>query len=89
MKHDNITPSATSGLPSHIDAGLRCVEEAIQISELTGEHTSEPDSHRVRGELLVQLGALSNAEAAFDRALVIAEAQHSRIGELRAATSLS
>jgi predicted ATPase len=79
-------------------AGLHVIEEAIGVAEKNDDRCWEPELHRLKGELLLQLaedtdgevaGPQDAAEAAFRRALDVAARQKSRSLELRAAVSLA
>jgi DNA-binding winged helix-turn-helix (wHTH) protein/tetratricopeptide (TPR) repeat protein len=70
---------------------LAAAEEALEAIEGTGERFWEAETHRVKGELLLEIGgpsAPAAAEACFRRALEIAGRQGARSLELRAAMSL-
>lgn len=74
------------------DDALRVVLDAGTAVESTGERMEESEVHRWRGELLLALRgrqARPEAEACFDRALVVAGAQGARWFVLRAAASLA
>ncbi|MGY4474187.1 BTAD domain-containing putative transcriptional regulator [Bradyrhizobium sp. USDA 3364] len=75
-----------AGLPS---AGLEQLEKAAHEMEATGERWAEADLHRIRGELLVDLGDTARAEASFRQAIDIARHRGTKLWELRAATSLA
>jgi class 3 adenylate cyclase/predicted ATPase len=74
-----------------IDEGLTTVTGALKHAADTGAHVWDAEFHRLNGELLLarDAGEVSHAEAAFQRALVIAGAQKAKSWELRAAVSLS
>ena len=70
--------------------GLEALAEALAESLQNNEHWWDAEIHRLRGELLWAQGAdLNDVEAAFQRALEIAQAQQAKSLELRAATSLA
>jgi adenylate cyclase len=79
------------------EAGLRTIEDALTLAVKTGNRCVEPEIHRVRGELLVQIDgggpgsrrAAAEAERAFRRAMAIARRRSARSLELRATTSLA
>jgi class 3 adenylate cyclase/predicted ATPase len=71
------------------EVGLALLDEAIQTAETTDERFFEAELHRLRGEILLQLGRASEAEAVLLRAIAIARQQQARWWELRAATSLA
>jgi predicted ATPase len=74
-----------------LDEGLRTVTGALAGADENGAHLLDAEFHRLRGELLVASdhGDVSQAEAAFQRAIVIANSQNAKAWELRAAISLS
>src|SRR5512134_2249039 len=59
--------------------------------DTTGERWWAAETHRLKGELLLQQGILhaSGAEMCFQYAIDIARQQHAKSWELRAATSLA
>jgi predicted ATPase len=82
------------GKAGQAEAGLRILAEALATIRPSGEHRSEAELHRLRGELLqhVQYGGQHTAitpEGCFQHALAIARQQQAKSLELRAATSLA
>lgn len=76
----------------HIEKGLEVVREALSWIGRNGARLHEAELHRLEGELLLASGhdpQGSQAEAAFNRALLLARAQSARSFELRAAISLA
>ena len=74
------------------DEGLAIIAEAMALAERTGERSYEADLWRIKGELLLQLGAddaQTEAESCYQKAIAIAQQQSTKIFELRAATSLA
>lgn len=72
------------------DAGLDVLEEALCASRETNERWWDAELHRMRAELLLAGGAAADeAEAALRRALAIAQGQHAKSLELRAAHALA
>jgi predicted ATPase len=69
--------------------GLALLNDAIHIAEETEERVFEAELHRLRGELLVQLGRAPEAENEFHRSIAIAREQQAKMWELRAAVSLA
>jgi class 3 adenylate cyclase/predicted ATPase len=72
------------------------LQEALAISGQTLDHIQcvnerafEPEGHRIRGTLLLQVAAIGDAEECFRQALAVAREQRTRSWELRAATSLA
>jgi predicted ATPase len=64
---------------------------ALEKADETGAHLWDAEFHRLRGELLLARdpGDASQAEAAFQRAIVVANGQNAKSWELRATVSLS
>jgi len=79
--------------PGPRDQGLRLLDEALALVDVTGEHCYEAELHRLKGErLLLQTRMNANAEAAeacFKKALATARRLEARSLELRAALSLA
>jgi tetratricopeptide (TPR) repeat protein len=72
------------------EEGLDALELALAESRQNNEHWWDAEIHRLRGELLWAQGAtFGEVEAAFHRALEIAQNQQAKSFELRAATSLA
>jgi class 3 adenylate cyclase/predicted ATPase len=74
-----------------LDDGLTIVTGALEAADDGGAHLWDAEFHRLRGELLLARAPddVSQAEAAFQRAIVIANDQNAKSWELRAAISLS
>ncbi len=85
------------GLAGRIEEGLAVVTEAILRAEKSGECYFEAESHRVKGDLLVQAAGQSaaspslcaEAEASYQLALDVARRRGALTHELRAAMGLS
>jgi adenylate cyclase len=71
------------------DDALTQVAEALALTERSDERWWEGDIYRVRGELLLECGGSSEAEACFRHAVEIARRQSAKSLELRATTSLA
>jgi predicted ATPase len=71
--------------------GLERLAEALDEINRVGTRAFEPEMHRVQGELLRLFpdGDGAGAEACFQKAINMAQAQNARTLELRAATSLA
>ena len=67
----------------------RCIEEAIATMDATKESWCEAELYRLAGEIALKSPEprAAKAEAHFDRALTVAEAQRAKSWELRAAMS--
>jgi predicted ATPase len=81
---------------AHLQLGEACLgldrlAEALDEIDRVGTRAFEPEMHRVHGELLRLCpdGDEAGAEACFQKAIEMAQAQHARTLELRAVTSLS
>jgi predicted ATPase len=73
-----------------IDAGLRCLDDALAEAERTEQRWYEAEMHRIRGELLLKRDPTDiAAEQALQTAVAIAKSQKARSFELRAALSLA
>jgi predicted ATPase len=78
----------TFGRSGQPDAGLLLMEGAFALIESTGDRWCEAELYRLQGELHLQLQAPAEAEVSFQKACSVAQAQHARLWELRAAVSL-
>jgi predicted ATPase len=69
----------------------RCIDEAELTVRTTKENWCEAEIHRIAGEITLGSPArdVAKTEAAFQRALTIAQTQQAKSLELRAATSLA
>ncbi|MBX3324447.1 MAG: adenylate/guanylate cyclase domain-containing protein [Nitrospira sp.] len=74
-----------------IDEGLRTLADAQQLVHAQGEACWQAELLRLKGELLLERSepSVSAAEQCCTEALRIAQGQHARMLELRAATSLA
>jgi predicted ATPase len=74
-----------------VETALSMVDDALTMSERTGQHCYDAELHRVRGDVLVRAtqSDFDAAEAAFAHAIEIARRQHTRSLELRAAMSMA
>lgn len=76
-------------MAGNTEVGLATVEEGLAQVQRYGMHYNEAELWRMRGELLLQQGALANqAENCFERAIEIARRQQARLWELRATQCL-
>jgi adenylate cyclase len=74
------------------EEGLRALDEALALVQDSRRFFYEAELYRLQGALLLQAGgpdARPQAEASYRQALDLAQRQHARSLELRAATSLS
>jgi tetratricopeptide (TPR) repeat protein len=74
-----------------VEEALRLMNWALERIEATGERVQESEVNRVRGEVLLSLPRPDafGAEAAFRRAIAVAQKQETKLYELRATTSLA
>ena len=75
----------------HIAEGLLAIQQAQELAGTQGELCWQAELFRLHGELLLAQSdqSISAAEQCFAEALKIAQDQHARMLELRAATSLA
>jgi len=71
------------------EEGLACLYDAARLVEVTHEHSTDAEIHRIRGELLILLRDIPAATAALRTSVEISRRQQSRLFELRAAASLA
>lgn len=77
------------GKAGKVEEGLALIEEALQISEASAERWKDAELHRLRGTLLLAGHANEDeAERSFQCGLQIAQQQHAKLFELRAAVGL-
>jgi len=84
------------GQAGNPELGLPFAQEAISLAEEMGDRIGEPDSWRVKGDLLLQLAVRrgdpdagnKDAEACYRKAIATARVQEAMSWELRAALSL-
>jgi predicted ATPase len=74
-----------------LDDASRCLDEALTMVETRKDRWSEPELHRIAGEIALKSPKqdVAKAQACFDRALIVARAQQAKSWELRAAMSLA
>jgi predicted ATPase/class 3 adenylate cyclase len=72
-------------------AGLQMVSEALRHVDAMGEEWCKAELYRLKGELLLQQSSDNQpeAESCFQQAIAVAQSQHAKSWELRAATSLA
>jgi predicted ATPase len=73
------------------DDAWRCIDKAMTAMHATRERWCEAEAHRVAGEIALQSPQrdVAKAQAYFEHALTIAQAQQAKAWELRAAMSLA
>ena len=81
---------------AHADSGQfdeawRGIDAAMTAMQATRERWCEAEAHRVAGEIALQSPRRdeAKAQAYFEHSLIIAQAQHAKSWELRAATSMA
>ena len=73
-----------------VEAGLARLEEQLAEDQRTGQRSTEPEMHRIRGRILLQEPAdHAAAETSFIRAIEVARSQQTRSFELRATLALA
>lgn len=74
-----------------VAAAVTRLDGLLQENERTGQHWFDAELHRQRGDLLLRLAPpdIAAAEAAFMRAIAIAQSQQTKMFELRARISLA
>jgi predicted ATPase len=79
------------GEAGHPEEGLMALTEALDLTNRTGCAYYEPESYRLRGELLLMQDKSSTvqAESCFQRAIEVARKQCAKSWELRATISLA
>ena len=72
-----------------VSEGLTAVDEGLDCARRNGERWGEAELHRLRGQLLLArgFGAAEEADACFERAILIARGQRANAYWLRAAAS--
>ena len=71
------------------DIAFGLIEEGIRTAETTGERMFEAELYRLLGELQLEVGRVEPGEAALTTATAVAQRQHARLWELRAAAALA
>ena len=87
--HCNALLAAACEIAGQIEESLTLLDEALQITERTGERLQAAELHRHKGRLLLRQGHFEAAEELYCKALSIAQEQEAKLWELRAATSLA
>jgi predicted ATPase len=79
------------GVLKQVDEGLNALNEGWRAMERTGENWWKAETHRLKGDLLLQQANpdVTEAEIYFHQALDIARHQQAKSLELRAATNLA
>jgi predicted ATPase len=79
------------GDAGQFDEAFRCTGNAMTTMQATKEKWCEAEAHRVAGEILLKSPQrdVAKAQASFEHAMALAQAQQAKSWELRAATSLA
>jgi len=79
------------GLARHGDraAALAALREGLETACATGEHGWDVELHRLTGTVLLAENKLDEGQASLQQAIRIAQAQHAKSLELRAARDLA
>ena len=74
-----------------LEEALRALTEALAAADKYENRSNEPETHRLKGEVLLRQNASNAAEArnCFERAIEIARRQSAKSWELRATMSLA
>ena len=82
--------SAAYARAGRVGEGVACLSRALFVAERSGEKVWEPELHRIRGELFVDLyGDVGEAERSFRWGMAVADQQGARSLGLRTAVSLA
>jgi class 3 adenylate cyclase/predicted ATPase len=76
-------------IAGRVEEALALLDEALQITDRTGELWFAAELSRHKGELMLQQGHAEAAEELYCKALSIAREQEAKLWELRAAVSLA
>jgi len=76
-------------IAGQIEESLALFDDALQLSERTGERWFAAELNRHKGRLLLRQGQVDAAEGLYRKALEIAREQEAKLWELRAAVSLA
>jgi predicted ATPase len=76
-------------IAGQIKEAVTQLNDALQITERTGERWLAAELHRHKGQLLLRQGHSETAEQLFRKALSIAREQQAKLWELRAVVSLA
>ena len=84
----NAVLASVAGARGDVVKGLRLAEEGLGLASASGEHWTDAELHRTRGDLHLQARARPEAEAAYREAVDVARLQGNASLELKALTSL-
>ena len=77
------------GIAAQVEEALTLLDDALKITERTGERWFAAELNRHKGQLLLRQGHAEAAEELYHKALGTAEEQGAKLWELRAAVSLA
>ena len=84
-----MTLAEVYGMAGRAEEGLKRLDEAANVTEMTHERWAEAEMHRLRGKLFVSIHEHAAAENAYRHALTVARRQSAKFWELRAALDLA
>jgi predicted ATPase len=76
-------------IAGQIEEAVDLLDDALQITERTGERWLDAELYRHRGQLLLRQGHSQAAEELYRKAMSTAVEQEAKLWELRAAVSLA
>ena len=76
-------------IAGQVDEASTLLDDALQISERTGEHWFAAEIYQQQGQLRLHQAHAEAAEKLYRKALETAEQQEAKLWELRAAVSLA
>jgi len=89
LPHNIALLAAACDTAGQIEEGLTLLDDALEMSERTGERWFAAELHRHKGQSLLRRGHTEAAEELYRKALSIAREQEAKLWELRAAVSLA
>jgi len=89
VPHYMALEAAACEIAGQVEECLDLLDDALSITERTGERWFAAELNRHKGQLLMRQGNFETAEELYHKALKIAGEQGAKLWELRAATSLA
>ena len=89
MPHHTALLARAYDIAGQVEEALTALDEALQITDMTGERWVAAELNRHKGQLLLLQGHSDAAEELYRNALTIAVEQEAKLWELRAAMSLA
>jgi predicted ATPase len=89
MPHHTALLARAYDIAGQVEEALTALDEALQITDMTGERWVAAELNRHKGRLLLLQGHSDAAEELYRNALTIAVEQEAKLWELRAAMSLA